>query len=354
MKKIIMVLFVSCFVVMRVEALAADSYIIIDGNSGRILDGNKIHDKHLIASTTKILTALIIIENVNLNEIVEIDDSIYKSFGSSIYLEVGEKLSILDLLYGLLLRSGNDSATVLANHYAGSMENFASIMNKYARQLGMDDSRFYNSSGLDDDYGSNVSTAYDMALLMKKAIMNPIFLKISGSKYYSCKSNKKSYTWKNKNKLLFSNSNVIAGKTGYTELARRTLVTAAQKDDRLLIMVTFNDGNDFNDHFNVYQKYFKNYQNVNLCDNVKKINDPLNIFSRFAFYYDQDCNMLLNKDERDSISYVNVLYENVLKKENSVVGNTTFFINNKILMEKPIRIKKKESFVKQIIRWVYD
>lgn len=339
---------------MEVNAISAKSYIVMDGNSGRILDGSRIHDKHLIASTTKILTALIIIENSNLDDVVVVDDNIYKTFGSSIYLEVGEKISVLDLLYGLLLQSGNDSAMVLANYYAGSMDKFAIIMNQYARQLGMNDSLFYNSSGLDDDYGSNVSTTYDMALLMKKAIMNPLFLKISGTKYYSCNTNKKSYTWKNKNKLLFLNTDVIAGKTGYTELARRTLVTAAKKDDRLLIVVTFNDGNDFYDHNSIYQKYFKNYHNVNLCSKVKKITDPLNLYGNYDFYYDQKCNMLLNKEEKLSLKYVNTLYSNGLRKDNAVVGSTTFYLNDTFLKEMTIHIKKKKSFINNIIRWLYD
>lgn len=354
MKKIITI-FVLLIIPIFCYAESSESYIAMDADTLRVLDGKNINREKLIASTSKIMTAIIIIENMELNQSVVVDNIILKAYGSSMYLEVGEELKIIDLLYGLMLRSGNDTAMVLA-HIFDSSKDFAQVMNEYAKKIGMNNTNFINSSGLENGDGiGNTSTAYDMALLMSYAIKNPIFLKISGSKYYQFQSSKKKYNLKNKNKLLFMDKRVVAGKTGYTKKAKRTLVTAAIDGNKKIVVVTLNDGNDFNDHLMLYQRLFKDYGFVNLCDDIKKIEDPLNLYDGFSFVYNEDCNILLNKNEKKQIKTEYILFNGVDYKniENEVVGYINFKLNDVSIYQNKIMIKKKYTILDILRKWLY-
>jgi len=245
---------------MSVKSISAETAIIMDGDSGRVLYSKNIHKEKLVASTSKIMTALVVIENANLKKVVTVDEKVLKAHGSAIYIEVGEQISILDLLYGLMLRSGNDSAIVLAEAVGGSMKNFADMMNMRAQEIGMKNTIFYNSHGLEEKGRiGNTSTAYDMALLTRIAMQNQTFRTISGMEKWKVTTNYKTYLWHNKNRLLHSYPHTTGGKTGFTELAGRTLVTTATKDNKNLIAVTLNDGNDFANHKALYEEYFNKY-----------------------------------------------------------------------------------------------
>ena len=161
----------------------SSSSIVMDITSGRVLYEKNSHEKKLIASTTKILTAIIVLENAELNEYVQIGQEVLKMYGTNIYIEVGEKIKIIDLLYGLLLRSGNDAAVALAIATSGSEEKFIEEMNKKAKEIGMKNSLFLNPHGLDEET-KNYSTAYDMALLMQYAYKNEIYNTISQTQKY--------------------------------------------------------------------------------------------------------------------------------------------------------------------------
>lgn len=250
-------MFLIFLIPIKVNAISASSYIVMDSDNNRVLEGANIHKESLIASITKIMTAMVVINNGNLNDTVTIGNEVLKSFGSGIYVSVGEKIKKEELLYGLMLRSGNDAAWALAVNTGGSMEGFAAMMQTLADSIGMRNTKFYNSSGLEDNNGENISTVYDMALLSSYAIKNEEYRKIVGTKDITVKTNLKTYVWHNKNKLLSMYKYAIGGKTGFTEKARRTLVTNASKDNVNLTIVTFNDGNDFNDHKDLYEKYFK-------------------------------------------------------------------------------------------------
>ena len=192
------------------------------------------------------MTAIVTIEYADLDKNVEVGDEILEAYGSAIYIELGEKLTLRDLLYGLMLRSGNDAAVVIAKNVAGSMDNFAMMMNEMASKIGMKNTYFYNAHGLEEEDGSgNTSTAYDMALLTKYAMTNSEFRKIFGTKKYTVKSNYKTYTWVSKNKLIHDYDFITGGKTGFTEKARRTLVTTGSNNNINLVVVTLNDPNDF-------------------------------------------------------------------------------------------------------------
>ena len=249
MRKYIFILLICLFIPFSVNATS----VVMDMDSKRVLSGSAENETKLIASTTKILTAMVVINNTDIKNIVTVDENVLKSFGSGIYIEIGEKISVEDLLYGLLLRSGNDAAIALACYVGGSMEGFSILMNSLASSIGMTNSNFINASGLENEKGDgNTSTAKDMAILMSYAMQNDIFRRITSTKHHIVKTNYKTYDWYNKNKLLSMYKYTTGGKTGFTKKAYRTLVTSASKDNKNLVVVTLDEANDFDKHKYLY------------------------------------------------------------------------------------------------------
>lgn len=355
MKKLIF--FFLIIIPIKVMAINASSYIVMDGLSGRVLEGQNIYTKKLIASTTKIMTCIIALEDGNIDNQVIVDNDVLKAYGSAIYIEKGEQLKLIDLLYGLMLRSGNDAALEIANNVAGSMENFVNLMNSKAKDLGMNDTFFINDNGLEEKSGENYSTSYDMAILMRYALNNNVFKKIIGTKQYKIKTNYKTYEWTNKNRLLTEYKYTIGGKTGFTEKARRTLVTATKKDNKMLIVVTLNDPNDFADHKSLYEKNFEKYNLVKILD---KNNFKLKVESfEGTPYIDSDYHVLLTKEEEKKINIeYNINTNNQLKSDNSI-GKVQIKLNNELLETKNIYVKSNElkkdnwwhKFIDFIIFW---
>lgn len=234
-----------------------DRYCIISNGDGRLLESSNGDERQSVASISKIMTAIIAIEKGTLDDTWHVSKDIEKhAIGSSIYLKPNQKVSLRSLLYGLMLRSGNDAAYEIAKVISGNEKKFVELMNQKARQIGMYHTVFYNASGLDEEKG-NLSTACDMAILMRYAMKNPIFRKISGTKTYVTEWN---YHWKNKNRLLFDFPFAIAGKTGFTKQAGRTLVTTAKKDGLETTIVTLNMSDDFAFHKVKHQEYLNTYR----------------------------------------------------------------------------------------------
>lgn len=231
------------------------SYCVMNEDDFRVIEGEKIHEVQSVASISKIMTAYIAIEEGNLDDRFKIGPEINEAYGSMIYLKEGQEVSLKSLLYGLMLRSGNDAAIAIAHHVSGSVDAFVSKMNEKAKQLGMTHTTFHNPSGLDEEDGGNLSCAYDMALLMSHAMKNETFVQIAGSKYYQSEWGS---VWKNKNKLLFDNNIVVAGKTGYTKKAGRTLVTSSHYQDIHTSVVTLRKSDDFQFHASKHQEAFQN------------------------------------------------------------------------------------------------
>ena len=180
-------------------SLSCKSCVLLDMDSGRILYEKEKDEPRLIASITKIMTAVIAIENMDLDKEIVVGDEVLKMYGSNIYITSGERLKLRDLLYGLLLRSGNDAAVVIAKNVAGSEEKFVDLMNKKAENIGMKNTIFNNPHGLDEET-ENKSSAYDMALLSRYANTFDEYRKISGTYKWSVNSGDKSYIWYNRNK----------------------------------------------------------------------------------------------------------------------------------------------------------
>lgn len=236
------------------------SSIVMDVTTKRVLYQNNIHERMLPASTTKILTCITAIEHYQLDDFVVINSDVLKTEGSSIYLEVGDVISIKDLLYGLMLCSGNDAANALALHYSGNLQDFIFLMNETAKKIGMYDSTFENPHGLDTTT-KNYTTTYDMALLMSYAMKNETFKTITSTKDYhpTIISGKKMY-YHNKHRLIQSDEKVTGGKTGYTKNAKRTLVTSFKQEDFEIVVVTFNCSDDWNVHEGLANYCFDKYK----------------------------------------------------------------------------------------------
>ena len=240
--------------VLAAPDLSAASAILVDADSGRILYEKDAHTRRLIASTTKLMTALVAAEAMDdLAEPVTITREDTLTEGSSMYLKVGETVTLEALLYGLLLHSGNDAALAVARHCAGDVETFVDWMNQRAESLGMADSHFANPNGLNDD--AHYSTAYDMALLAKACMDNETVSKIVGTR--SITLGTRSFT--NHNKLLTLYEGCEGMKTGYTQMAGRTLVSCARRDGQLLLCVTLNDPDDWKDHAALFDYGFETY-----------------------------------------------------------------------------------------------
>ncbi len=240
----------------------------MDSDSGRVLFEKDEDTPRLIASITKIMTAILAIESGKLNEEVTVGEEVLKMYGSNIYIELDEKMSLLDLVYGLMLRSGNDASVVIAQFVGGSQENFVKMMNQKASEIGMTNTIFMNPHGLDEE-NENKSTAFDMALLSSYASHNDKYMEIVGTKKYTVQSDKKSYLWNNRNKLLNSYEWATGGKTGYTPRAGRTLVTNASRNKLNLTAVTLNDGNEYQTHEQLYEYAFENYKQYIILDSKK-------------------------------------------------------------------------------------
>lgn len=222
---------------------SAKSAILMEAGSGRVIYEQNAHDRRLIASTTKLMTALVALESgVELSREITVSPRWVGVEGSSIYLREGEKLTLETLLYGMLLRSGNDAALAVAEVCGGSEEAFVARMNEKAAELGMVDSHFANPSGLNDE--EHYSTAYDMALLARACLENELLREMVSTRSISLEG--RSFT--NHNKLLWQYQGCIGLKTGYTEKAGRTLVSAAEREGMTLICVTLSDPNDWADH----------------------------------------------------------------------------------------------------------
>lgn len=285
-------------------------------NSGRILYSRDADSKRLIASITKIMTCIVTLENSSLERVVTVGDEVLEMYGTNIYIEVSEKISIKDLLYGLMLRSGNDAAVVLAKNVFGSEEKFVMEMNKKAKELGMKNTKFSNPHGLDEDT-KNYSTARDMAILSKYAYQNKIYREIVGTKKYSCKTNFKSYLWYNRMSLINNYKSCIGGKNGYTPSAGKTLVSLASEDDMVLSIVTLKDADLYNNHENMYKKYFNEYKLYTIIDKNNFIMDSNFIDSEV--YIKKSFKYPLSEDELSSVSTV-VKINNNYNEDEKIVG----------------------------------
>lgn len=253
-------------------SVSAKAAVVICADSGEIVYSKNADMRLPMASTTKIMTSLIALENGADDNLITVTDEMVRVEGTSMGLRNGDSVSMLSLVKGMLICSGNDAANATAYLISGGTKQFASIMNERAKQIGMNNTHFVTPSGLDDD--GHYSTAYDMAILGAEAIKNPVFLNICSSRsvkaYYGSPPYRRVLT--NHNKLLSVSENYIGVKTGFTKKSGRCLVSAMRRDGKTLVTVTLSAPNDWDDHEKLYNYALPLVKSVSVsCENLPKL-----------------------------------------------------------------------------------
>jgi serine-type D-Ala-D-Ala carboxypeptidase (penicillin-binding protein 5/6) len=344
--------FLFVFLTQEVKAkpgVSAHRAILMDQETGRVLYEKDAHTKSRIASITKIMTAILAVESGKMDKTVTVSANAAGTEGSSIYLKPGEKIKLEDLVYGLMLRSGNDSAVAIAENVGGSLEGFVYLMNEKAKEIGMTNTHFENPHGL-DDHENHYSTAYDMAILTRYAMKNKTYKKIAGTKSYKSPdpNNKWDRTWRNKNRLLTQlYKYTTGGKTGYTKRAKRTLVTTASKDNENLIAVTLNGPDDWNDHINMFEYGFKNYDYKVAVPKGQLDNIDNEIYKGRTYVKREAVLSLTQEEEEDVRVQYKMLKPNKqwLEGDNvpDVVGKAVIYLDEREVDSLPIYFKGEEK-----------
>ena len=290
---------------------------VVEVSSRRFLHERNADKRLPMASTTKILTALVILEGENLDEVVTVPKQAEGTEGSSVYLKAGDEISVRDLLYGLMLRSGNDCAVTLALHHSGSIQNFARAMNEKALSLGAEHSHFVNPHGLPNE--EHYTTARDLALISAAAMQNTTFREIVSTKFYAPRG------WQNKNKLLWNFEGALGVKTGFTVRAGRCLVSAAERNGMTLVCVTLNSPQMFERSEELLANAFKDYRLVSLCSASKT-------YAGYRVLY--DFSYPLKEDEIDKINVQTELNE----EQGEIAGCLKIYLENRLLFSQNLFI----------------
>lgn len=312
--------------------VSAQSAVLINGDTGEVLFRQNENVRLPMASTTKIMTALVAVEALPLHTMVKISAECVGIEGSSIYLTEGELLSLEDLLYALMLESANDAAIAIAVAVAGSVEAFAERMNEKALALGLSESHFTNPHGLDDE--AHYTTAYELALIAKAALSHDELKAIMSTQRRTIpmKDGSGVRLLLNHNKLLRSYEGAIGVKTGFTKKSGRCLVSAACRDGLTLIAVTINDGNDWRDHTAMLDYGFSLYDTVELCP-AGAYEAPLWVINGTSEYVvvknTDSLTMALPKDRGDLRCVVEIpRFTYAPVKKGQVVGRLVFYEEN--------------------------
>ena len=274
----------------------AKSAVIIDAKSGAVLFEKNAHTRLPMASTTKIMTALAVLENASPDTVIEIPKEAAGVEGSSIYLRAGETMTVKELLYGLLLESGNDAATALAIGVFGSVEGCCDYMNERCHNMGLVDTNFENPHGLDSE--NHYTTAYELALITKEAMKNSLFRQIVSTENYIVQGENPKY-FSNHNRLLKTYEHAVGVKTGYTSKSGRCLVSAGTDGDEEYIAVTLNDPLDWQDHKDMHTYAFSNFDSIEIAD--KKTFYVYHGFDKYSPL--ENISLTVNGDKNFKIGY---------------------------------------------------
>ncbi len=304
-----------------VAGAEARAECVVEVSSRRILHEKNAEIRLPMASTTKVLTACILIEDCPLDEVVTIPQAAEGVEGSSVYLKAGEQYTVLDLLYGLMLRSGNDCAVALALYHSGSIEAFAAEMNARAVLMGATSSRFQNPHGLHD--ALHYTTARDLAFIAAHALQNETFREIVSCKYYEPRG------WKNKNKMLTEYEEATGVKTGFTTAAGRCLVTSAKKNGMELVSVVLNCPEMYERSKELLNTAYSEYQMIPFCDTAQGY-DGFRIEYGFAYP--------LKKLELRGIQIATELYDPIPEVSGEVAGQMKIYLQNNLIFSQNLYI----------------
>lgn len=313
----------------------AGAYILMEMETGRVLSGRNIHQRLAMASTTKIMTALLTLEQPDLDDYFTVDPKAILVEGSSMGLLPGDQVTLRGLAVGMLLHSGNDSAGAAAVKVGGSTDHFVSMMNERAAEMGLADTHFATPSGLDAD--DHYSSAYDMAVLAKNALANEDFLQIcSTAKTQISFGNPPYARWlTNHNRLLEEYEGCIGVKTGFTKKAGRCLVSAARRGSITLICVTLSAADDWNVHKKLFDYGFSCVQQVDLAAYLPDISLPVvgGVSSSVRALPTGDTKTVVLSGEERQITakvYVEPFYYAPLLQEQKV-GEVSFYLREQEL-----------------------
>lgn len=349
MKKLIF-LFLCLFLLVSNVNASAHAYVVMDASSGRVLMSSNMNEKNLIASTTKIMTALVALENAPLDLVIEAGEEVNSVYGSMLYLDVGEELTLKDLLYGLMFQSGNDAAMVIASNVM-LYDKFIEEMNRKAVSIGMKNTVFENPHGLDDDT-KNYSTAYDMALLMRYAANNDTFMEITGQTKYTVDSNIERHIWYNKNKLLTLYKYATSGKIGYTTSSKHVFVSSAKKGEEELVIATIKDTDRFNTHKSLYEETFDKYDKYMIL-NRYTFSLKEDYYKDYHLYIKNDFEVMLSEDEKDKIRLEIKLKKLDKVSDNEQVGYVYVYVKDELVHKEAIYAVSKECKLKKIKNWLF-
>ncbi|KXH82055.1 D-alanyl-D-alanine carboxypeptidase family protein [Sporosarcina sp. HYO08] len=313
-----------------VQANSAQAWAVIDADTGRLLDGRNANEKLPIASLTKIWTAFTFLESGALPGEVPISAAAAVAEGSSLYLKQNTTMDSEALLYGLMLRSGNDAAHALAEYAGGSVEGFVDLMNEKALYYGLQNTYFANPSGLHHD--AHLSTAYETALMMYYAMRNEKFREIASAKIHTYEGKDQVYSWGNKHRLVRNEPTAIAGKTGFTKAAGRTLVTYFEKDGKSIIVCTLNDGDDWRDHMQVAEDTFSKFK---LATVVKK--GTYKIQPGVKVEVEEPIKLLIKNEERKNVRNIVQIPRG---KHDRTTGLWSISMDHSVLLTKEVDIQQ--------------
>lgn len=285
---------------------SAGAEIAMELTTRTVLTESNADKRMPMASTTKIMTAIIIAEDCNLDEEITIPDAAVGVEGSSIYLKKDERIDVRDLLYGLMLRSGNDSAVALAIHHSGSVENFVTVMNERAKRIGADNTNFKNPSGLPDD--EHYTTARDLCNIACYAMNNEIFREVVSSKSHVGKFR----SFENKNKMLYRYEGANGVKTGYTLKAGRCLVSSAERDGMDVVTVVLNCYDMYERSSAILDQCFYAYKLLELNENTVFMSD------RVLCKLSKTQNLVVKNTESLQIRIKSTVTEKKIKKDDRV------------------------------------
>ncbi len=315
--------------------LSASSAIVMDAHTNTVFFEKNSDIKRGVASTTKVMTCLLAVESGELEKTVEItDEMLVGCEGSLIYLKAGDRITLYDLVCGAMIASGNDAANAIAYYLAGSQQNFAIMMNKRAKAIGMKSTKFVTPSGLDK--GNNHSTAFDMALLSSEAAMNDALMKIASMKSADITISGKRQTVYNHNKLLSVSDNFIGLKTGFTKKAGRCLLSVYQYKGSLIVCVTLGAPNDWQDHKRLVNYSKKCYKDINQNKRLK-INTVGGMKSLLSCGYSYSLKAVGKTTVKEY--YYPFVYAPV--RTGDVIGRADIYINQRYV--KSIDITSKED-----------
>lgn len=336
-----LMLWIPCSAAKAMPEVSSHSACVIDIDTGRILATENENEKSEPASITKIMTALIALENADLKKVVTIHSAAAGVEGSSIYIKAGEKYSLEDLLYGLMLRSGNDAATAIAIDVAGSVDAFVEKMNQKAQELGCTGTHFNNPHGLPDE--NHYTTAHDMALITAAALRNDTFAKIVSTKNYTAEPDGAGETrsWQNKNKLLWQYEGAIGVKTGYTKSAGKTYVGAAERNGIRIAVVVLGAKDMWGDAATLLDDAFACYKQVDLIKDGQSTGvTPVleGLSSEVEGITEGSLSKTLTKEEQERIVtkcvYQTPLYAPVTKGD--IIGSMQVYLDDEMIGSVPI------------------